>query len=50
MNARQRYLPNNLENYTARELLFGKEKTTGHDNKPLFLQAQDFIIKTGRFI
>ena len=43
-NARQRYLPNNLENFKARELLFGKENTTEQDNKPLFLQAQDIFL------
>ena len=49
-NARQRYLPDNLENFTARELLFGKENATEQDNQSLFLQVQDFIIKSGRFI
>ena len=48
-NARQRYLPDNLENFTVRELQFGKENATEQDNQSLFLQVQDFIIKSGRF-
>ena len=44
-NARQRYLPNNLENFTARELLFGKENATEQDNQSLFLQVQNVITR-----
>ena len=50
MNARQSYLPGNLGNFTAKELLFGKENATDQDNQSLFLQVQDFIVKSGRFI
>ena len=50
MNARQRYLPGNLGNFTAKELLFGKENTIEQGNHSLFLQIQDVIFKSGRFI
>ena len=50
MNARQSYLPCNLGNFTAKELLFGKENATEQENQSLFLQVQDFIVKSGRFI
>ena len=50
MNARQSYLPGNLGNFTAKELLFEKENATEQDNQSLFLQVQDFIVKSGRFI
>lgn len=46
---RNRYLPNDLHNYTTHELLFGKENVPFHENKSLFLKVQDFIIKSGRF-
>ena len=46
---RNRYLPNDLHNYTTHELLFGKENVPFHVNKSLFLKVQDFIIKSGRF-
>ena len=49
-NARQRYLPDNLENFTTRELLFGKDnrqsKITNHSsckfNILLLSQADSF--------
>ena len=50
MNARQSYLPGNLGNFTLKELLFGKQNATEQDNQSLFLQVQDFIVKSGRFI
>ena len=47
-NARQRYLPDNLENFTVRELLFGKKmqqsKVTKHSSckfKILLLSQAD---------
>ena len=38
MNGRQRYLPGNLENFTAKELHFGKGNTTEQDNQPQVIQ------------
>ena len=48
--ARNRYLPNNVMNYSTHDLLFGKENKPVPDNETLFLQVQDFIIKSGRFV
>ena len=48
--ARNRYLPNNLMNYSTHNLLFGKENEPVRDNETLFLQVQDFIINSGRFV
>ena len=42
------HLPCNLGDFTAKELLFGIENATEHDNQTPFLQAQDFIVKSGR--
>ena len=48
--ARNMSLPSNLTNYTTRDLLFGKESEPVSENERLFLQVQDFIIKSGRFV
>ena len=48
--ARNMYLPNNRTNYTTRDLLFGKESEPVSENERLFLQVQDFIIKSGSFM
>ena len=46
----KRYLPDIPEDFTARELLFGKNNAKEQDNQTLFLQIQDFIIKSGGLI
>ena len=43
-------LPNDLSNFTTHDLLFGKDNEPSHVNECLFLQVQEFIIKSGRFI
>lgn len=48
-DARARYLPNNLHNYTLRDFLFGMIEKTIPENEELFIQVQNFIIKSGRF-
>ena len=48
-NHRNRYLPYNLQNYSTNDLLCGKENLSEHDNESLFLQVQEYIIKSGRF-
>ena len=48
-NHRNRYLSHNLQNYSANDLLYGKESLSEHDNESLFLQVQEYIIKSGRF-
>ena len=44
------YLLNNPMNYTTHDLLFGKESEPVSENERLFLQVQDFIIKSGRYV
>ncbi|MCG7875096.1 MAG: reverse transcriptase family protein [Candidatus Thiodiazotropha endolucinida] len=44
------YLPNDLRNHTTRDLLYGKQDATFQQNEALFLQVQDYIVKSGRFI
>ena len=48
--ARNRYLQNNLMNYSTINLLFGMENEPAPDNETLFLQVQDFIINSRRFV
>ena len=48
-NHRNRYLPHNLQNYSTNDLLYDKENLSQHDNESLFLQVQEYIIKSGRF-
>ena len=47
---RNLYLPNDLPNFTTNDLLFGKENKPSHVTELLFLQVQEFNIKSGRFI
>ena len=46
---RARYLPNNIDDYTLHDLLFGMEAKTNQENEDLFVQVQDFIVNSGRF-
>ncbi|MEW8548405.1 MAG: reverse transcriptase family protein, partial [Candidatus Thiodiazotropha sp.] len=48
--ARNLYLPSDLQNFTTHDLLFGKENNSIHANESLFLQVQEYIIKSGRFV
>ena len=48
--ARERYLPADLRSYSVKDLLHGKTNLTSQENEVLFLQVQDFIIKSGRFV
>ena len=48
-NVRERYLPENLNNYTTRDLLQGVQTNTVQENETLLENVQKFIIKTGRF-
>ena len=48
-NVRERYLPENLNNYTTRDLLQGVQTNTVQENGTLLENVQKFIIKTGRF-
>ena len=47
---RRRYLPEILPHYSVREILSGKDNATEQDNETLFLQVQDNIVKSGRFV
>ena len=38
-----------LNNLTTRDLLFGMENKTNHENEALFIQVQEFIVQSGRF-
>ena len=49
VDARSRYLPASLINLMTRDLLFGMENKTNHENKALFMQVQEFIVESGRF-
>ena len=46
---RLRYLPDNLDNLTSNELLFGCENQSDEFNESLFLNVQEFLIRSGRF-
>ena len=48
-NVRERYLPENLNNYTTRDLLQGVQTNTVQENETLLENVQRFILKTGRF-
>ena len=45
--ARTRYLQANLNSLTIRDLLFGMEDKTTHENEALFMQVQEFIVESG---
>ena len=49
VGARSRYLPANLNNLTTRDLLFGMENKTNHENEAIFIQIQEIIVESGRF-
>ena len=46
---RNRYLPANLQSFSTRDLLYGKEKVTNIENESLFLKVQEFLIHSKRF-
>ena len=47
--ATRRHLPANLHEYSLKDLLYGTENGTSHENETLFLKVQDFLTKCGRF-
>ena len=49
IDARTRYLPANLNDFTTRDLLFGMENKTNHENEALLMKVQEFIVKSGWF-
>ena len=49
-NARNLYLPSNLNDLNTHQLLHGKPDVSDSDNECLFLQVQDFIMHSRRFI
>ena len=49
-NARNLYLPSNLNDLNTHQLLHGKPDVPDSDNERLFLQVQDFIMHSRRFI
>ena len=49
MGIRNRCLPQDLQNYNTRDLLFGKENANSNENEQLFAQVQDFILNSRRF-
>ena len=46
---RLRYLPDNLDDLTSNDLLFGCENQSDKFNESLFLKVQEFLIRSGRF-
>ena len=42
-------MPENLNNYTTRDLLQGVQTNTVKENETLLENVQRFILKTGRF-
>ena len=49
-NARQLYIQNYLVSHNTHELLHGKESASDIENEALFMNIQEFIIKSNRFI
>ena len=49
VNVRERYLPENLINYTTKDLVQGVQTNAVQENETLFENVQECIIKTGRF-
>ena len=47
---RDTYLHNYLDSRTTREILYGKESATDLENEALFLNVQEFITKSKRFV
>ncbi|MCG7879605.1 MAG: reverse transcriptase family protein, partial [Candidatus Thiodiazotropha endolucinida] len=46
---RNTYLNNYLHNHSTHELLYGKETSTDIENESLFLNVQEYILKSKRF-
>ena len=46
---RLRYLPDNLDDLTSNDLLFGCKNQSDEFNESLFLKVQEFLIRSGRF-
>ena len=46
---RSRYLPNNLNEFSTNDLLFGQPNLSETDNQILFSKVQDFILHSKRF-
>lgn len=46
---RNTYLQNYLPNYSTHDLLFGKESVSDLENETLFLNVQEYILKSKRF-
>ena len=47
--ATRSYLPDNIHEYSLKDLLYGTQHGTGHANETLFLKVQDFLTNFGRF-
>ena len=45
----RRYLPANLHEYSLKDLLYGTENGTSHENETLFLKVLDVLTKCRRF-
>ena len=48
--ARHRYLPQDLDSHSLKDLMYGKTSYSLQENVTLFSQVQDFIVKSGRFV
>ena len=46
---RRQYLADLLPHYSVRELLYGKDGQTDLENENMFIQVQEYIVKSGRF-
>ena len=49
VNIRETYLHNYIESHNTHELLCGKESASDLENEALFLNVQEFIVKSKRF-
>ena len=47
---RDTYLYNYLQTHSTHDLLHGKETATDEENQITFLNVQDFIVKSKRFV
>ena len=47
--ATRSYLPDNLHEYSLKDLFYGTEHGTVHENETLFLKIQDFLTNCGGF-
>ena len=48
--ARHRYLPQDVDSRSLKDLMYGKTSYSLQENVTLFSQVQDFIVKSGRFV